>query len=401
MIFAVRKGHHDTIARLLVNRASLETADHGGWTPVFHAIACDQFETARMLHLAGADLTRRDKNGRSSLMLVVETGNHDMLDMLMASVLSDDDFIPGVRNAHTDKLAEMAVKRLMSFVGATDKEGNNVLHCKFTQACARIRPIDNERPPPLYSHRIKRRHSSRFFIWLRKDCAKFGREQMAYELAHEVGVHAEVFNHAKQTPAELAKTLGQRSIAKIFDDQVHSLKTVARSFVRESIYKAQTGGVGAFCGGILLREVIQLTFFLPCPSFDCNITAGEQGVAGVAHGRISMAHGSSSRRHAAASRTSVAMSSRGSSASFGEGLATASKVGAAPAPASMTTAAASRRASNRGGHRLSHRSSHRASIVHGMKGRRSMRKSMAHGGAKGPGRRRTLLMPVVAESDDV
>ena len=67
---------------------------------------------------------------------------------------------------------------------------------------------------------------------------------MAYELAHEIGVHAEVFNHAKQTPAELAKALGQRSIAKIFDDQVHSLKTVSRAFVRESIYKANSGVVG-------------------------------------------------------------------------------------------------------------------------------------------------------------
>ena len=131
MIFAVRKGHHDTIARLLVNRASLETADNAGWTPVFHAIACDQFDIARMLHLAGADLAKRDKKGRSTLMLVMETGNNEMLDMLMSSILSDDDFVPGVRNAHTDKVAEMAVKRLMAYIGGTDKEGNNVLHCEF------------------------------------------------------------------------------------------------------------------------------------------------------------------------------------------------------------------------------------------------------------------------------
>ena len=215
-----------------MNRASLETADYSGWTPFFHAVACDQYETARTLHLAGADMARRDKRGKSALMVVVETGNRDMLDLLMSAIISDDDFVPGVRNAHTDKLAEMAVKRLVAFVGGTDDEGNNALHCESSRGSIEC---DYGTTSTMLSQQQQQN-----FISTLPDCAKFGREAFAYELAHEVGIHAEVFNHAKETPAELAKSLGQHRIAKIFDDQIHSLKTVSRAFVRESIFKVQT-----------------------------------------------------------------------------------------------------------------------------------------------------------------
>eukprot|EP00948_MAST-09A_sp_MAST-9A-sp1_P001906 g1906.t1 len=172
LIFAARGGHVKITKRLINNHVDLENRDsHDGWTALFHSVKMHCNEVLQSLITSGANVDIVDNENRTPLMIAVQLGFNDTLNILLDSFVTsfDDD-------ADEDDIQE-AIKKLRKFVTRKDSDGNSALH-----------------------------------IAVQHDNVD------AVSAILEVGVKIDQYNLDKQRPIDIAERLGKHKIYKILKE---------------------------------------------------------------------------------------------------------------------------------------------------------------------------------------